>query len=44
LHVQVPGDLTVRESHNIARNVRQKLLHGTANILDAVIHIEPDDE
>lgn len=44
LHVQVPGDLTVRESHNIARNVRQKLLHGTADILDAVIHIEPDDE
>ncbi len=44
LHVLVPGDLTVRKSHDIARNVRQKLMHGDYDILDAIIHIEPDDE
>ncbi len=43
LHVLVPGNLTVRESHDIADTVRQTLVQGNFEILDAVVHIEPDD-
>lgn len=44
IHVQVPPDLSVREGHNIARDVRRALMEGNFNILDAIVHIEPDDE
>jgi len=43
LHVLVPGNLTVRKSHDIAETVHQTLVQGSHDILDAVIHIEPDD-
>jgi cation diffusion facilitator family transporter len=44
LHVLVPGELTVREGHNIARNVRQALVQSEHHVLDAIVHVEPDDE
>lgn len=44
LHVLVPGSLTVRESHSIANEVRRKLVQGNFDILDAIVHIEPDNE
>lgn len=44
LHVLVPGELTVRASHDIARNVRQTLIQSELHIMDAIVHIEPDDE
>lgn len=44
LHVLVPGSMTVRQSHTIAREVRQTLVQGNFEILDAIVHIEPDDE
>jgi len=43
LHVLVSGDLTVRASHEIADTVRQTLIDSRFDILDAVVHIEPDD-
>jgi cation diffusion facilitator family transporter len=43
LHLLVPGDMTVRESHQIADAVSQKLVRGNHDILDAIVHIEPDD-
>jgi cation diffusion facilitator family transporter len=43
LHVLVSGDLTVRESHAIAERVNQTLIESNYDILDAVVHIEPDD-
>ena len=43
LHVLVPGNLTVRESHQIAKEVRRTLMRESFRILDAVVHIEPDD-
>ena len=41
LHLQVPGDMTVRESHNIATDIERKIesLLGEA---DATAHVEPD--
>ena len=43
LHVTVEGSMAVREGHEIARNVRAKILEIHANIADVLIHIEPSD-
>jgi cation diffusion facilitator family transporter len=43
LHVLVSGDMTVRESHAIAEKVSHTLVTGHYDILDVVVHIEPDD-
>ncbi len=43
LHVTVEGSMTVREGHEIARNVRAKLLAAHPNVADVLIHIEPSD-
>lgn len=43
LHVTVEGNITVREGHEIARNVRAKLLATHPKIADVLIHIEPSD-
>lgn len=41
LHLQVPGDMTVRESHDLASSIERKIeaLLGEA---DATAHVEPD--
>ncbi len=41
LHVNVNGDLSVREGHNIAHNVKRALLKSNLRIADVLIHIEP---
>jgi cation diffusion facilitator family transporter len=43
LHVTVEGSMAVREGHEIARNVRAKILEIHANIADVLVHIEPSD-
>jgi cation diffusion facilitator family transporter len=43
LHIQVDGDLTVREGHHIAGRVKHRLLAEGPDIIDVVVHIEPDD-
>ncbi|QJD95495.1 cation transporter [Mucilaginibacter robiniae] len=41
LHIQVNGHLTVTQGHEIAHQVKDKLLHSTLSIKDALIHVEP---
>jgi cation diffusion facilitator family transporter len=41
LHVVVNGNLSVREGHTIAHNVKDKLLQENPNISYVLVHIEP---
>ncbi len=41
IHVEVDGDTTVRDAHNIAGRVRYALRDSRFRIADAVVHIEP---
>jgi divalent metal cation (Fe/Co/Zn/Cd) transporter len=43
LHVTVNGHITVHEGHEIAREVKAKLLATHANVADVLVHIEPSD-
>ena len=44
LHVGVNPELSVREGHRIAHNVRKAIRGAKPQIADVLIHIEPDDE
>jgi len=41
IHVEVDGDMSVREGHEIAHLVKGGLLHSDLRILDALVHVEP---
>jgi cation diffusion facilitator family transporter len=41
LHVEVDGELTVSEGHEIARRVKRALLESRADMAGVLIHIEP---
>jgi cation diffusion facilitator family transporter len=41
LHVEVDGELPVREGHRIAHDVKEALLAADLSVLDALVHIEP---
>jgi len=41
LHVQVDGDMSVREGHEICETVKKQLLDRGPDILDVVVHLEP---
>jgi cation diffusion facilitator family transporter len=41
IHVEVDGDLPVREGHRIAHEVKDALLGANLGVLDALVHIEP---
>ena len=43
IHVEVHGDMTVRDGHEIAHRVKDALLASKHNVMDAVVHIEPMD-
>lgn len=43
LHVLVDGNASVREGHDISSSVKRKLIESGPDIVDAVIHIEPDN-
>lgn len=43
LHVIVDGKLSVNEGHEIAHNLKDRLLHEMPEIADVLIHIEPYD-
>jgi len=41
LHVQVAPDLTVREGHEIANAVRDRLIREGPGLVDVLVHVEP---
>jgi cation diffusion facilitator family transporter len=41
LHVQVDGSISVREGHDIAKDVRHRLHEGDAEVIDVLVHVEP---
>jgi cation diffusion facilitator family transporter len=41
IHVEVPGDITVREGHAIAHRVKDALMASNFAVMDALVHIEP---
>jgi cation diffusion facilitator family transporter len=43
IHVEVAGDMTVRNGHDIAHRVKNALVASKHNVMDAVVHIEPVD-
>jgi cation diffusion facilitator family transporter len=43
LHVLVDGDLSVRQGHDIAHDVKNVILRSNPRIYDVLIHIEPKD-
>ena len=43
LHVVVDGELTVKKGHEIAHNLKKRLLDEFPEIADILIHVEPND-
>ena len=43
LHVTVDGVLSVREGHDIARNVKQAIRDSHPHVVEVLVHIEPSD-
>jgi cation diffusion facilitator family transporter len=41
IHVEVDGEMPVREGHRIAHEVKDALLASEASVLDVLVHIEP---
>lgn len=44
LHVLVDPELTVRDGHDIAREVRKQLMRQGDDVVDVLVHVEPYDE
>ncbi|PKD16096.1 cobalt-zinc-cadmium resistance protein [Salegentibacter salinarum] len=43
LHITVNAEISVKEGHDIAHNVKNELLAHFPEIYDVLIHVEPDD-
>jgi len=41
IHVEVPPEMTVREGHAIAHDVKDRLTHALVTVKDVLVHIEP---
>jgi cation diffusion facilitator family transporter len=44
IHVEVPGDIPVREGHAISHRVKDELLASDHHVMDVLVHIEPAHE
>jgi cation diffusion facilitator family transporter len=43
LHIVVDGEITVREGHDIADDVRDRIVDGIAEVVDVVVHVDPPE-
>ncbi len=43
IHVRVDGSISVREGHQIGHDVKDHLLKADLRILDAIVHLEPEN-
>jgi divalent metal cation (Fe/Co/Zn/Cd) transporter len=41
IQIRVPGDMSVRESHQIAHKVKDTLLASRLRVSDVTVHVEP---
>ncbi|MCG8565406.1 MAG: cation diffusion facilitator family transporter [Desulfobacterales bacterium] len=41
LHLEVDGELSVRQGHDISEQVRSEILEGNDHIIDVMVHLEP---
>jgi len=41
VHIQVPGDLSVREGHAVGHQVRDAIMAAKSGVRDVVVHVEP---
>lgn len=44
LHVQVDGNMTVTECHNITGKAKHRLFEANSDIVDVLIHVEPTEK
>ncbi|QED36883.1 cation transporter [Antarcticibacterium arcticum] len=44
LHIAVDAEISVKKGHDIAHEVKDRLLNELPEIADVLIHVEPDDE
>lgn len=44
VHVMVDPNLTVREGHDIASNVRRRIRMAETNVQQVIVHVEPDEQ
>jgi cation diffusion facilitator family transporter len=44
LHIVVQGSLTVRQGHDIADDVKHRIIAGIPEILDVVVHVDPPEK
>ena len=44
LHIVVQGSLTVRQGHDIADDVKNRIIQGIPEILDVIVHIDPPEK
>lgn len=44
LHIAVDAEISVKEGHEIAHSVKSQILETLPEIVDVLIHVEPDDE
>jgi divalent metal cation (Fe/Co/Zn/Cd) transporter len=44
LHVLVDGDLPVRQGHDVATQVQDRLLEEGPAVADVTVHIEPEEK
>jgi len=44
LHIVVNGDLSVRQGHKIAHEVEDLVLNGLPQVIEVLVHVEPQEE
>lgn len=44
LHIEVLGDISVRQGHEIAHAVKDRILEAPLGVVDVVVHVEPTPE
>jgi len=44
IHIQVDPDLTVRKGHDIASDVRRRIVDSDSDVVEVIVHVEPKDD
>jgi divalent metal cation (Fe/Co/Zn/Cd) transporter len=43
LHIVVEGSITVREGHDIADDVKARIIDAIPEVLDVIVHVDPPE-